>query len=221
MAVICPTVTAYNEHTYRTQIERIAKYAHRIHLDLMDGQFTPKASPGMAKTWWPIGVTADLHIMYKEPSKYLHQIVELKPDLVIIHAEAEGDFHDFHAAMKQAGIKVGLAVLKDTPVKNIEPVLNLLDHVLIFSGDLGSFGGRADFNLLNKVREVKGYGHNIEVGWDGGINQHNVKELAQGGVDVLNVGGFIQRSEHPDEAYATLESLIGKRQIHVKQETDN
>lgn len=209
MAVICPTVTAYNEHTYRLQIERIAGFVHRVHLDFMDDVFTPKASPNISKAWWPVGVRADLHVMYKNPGKYIKEIVGLSPNLVIIHAEADGDFHSFHDELKQADIKVGLALLKDTPVSRIEPVLDLLDHVLIFSGELGSFGGRADFSLLDKVKELKDKSPGIEIGWDGGVNQHNVKQLAEGRVDVLNVGGFIQRSQRPDDAYATLEALVG------------
>lgn len=221
MSIVCPTITAGNPHTFKAQMERVAHFSHRLHIDLMDKDFTPHQSVELAQVWWPVGIKADLHIMYKQPSKYIDTIIKLKPELVIIHAEAEGDFHEFHEQMKAAGIKVGLAVLKDTSIANIEPVLSLLDHVLIFSGDLGSFGGRADMSLLDKIREVKVFSRNIEVGWDGGVNQHNIKELADGGVDVLNVGGFIQRSERPDEAYATLESLIGNRRISVKQETDN
>jgi ribulose-phosphate 3-epimerase len=211
MATVCPTVLAGNPHTFRQQMERVAPFSHRIQIDLMDGVFAPHKSVGLEQVWWPVGVRADLHIMYKEPAKFLDTIIDLKPDLVIIHAEADGDFQSFSEALKQADIKVGLALLKDTGVADIEPVLNSLDHVLIFSGDLGSFGGRADLDLLTKVREIKGVGHNIEIGWDGGINQHNIKELAAGGVDVLNVGGFIQRSEHPEEAYAILETLVGNK----------
>lgn len=217
MPVICPTVLAGNAHTFRQQMERVAAFSHRIQIDLMDGQFAPHKSVELEKIWWPVGVAADLHLMYKRPDQHLDTILRLKPSLVIIHAESDGDFHAFHDALKQAGIKVGVALLKDTPVSKIEPVLHSLDHVLIFSGDLGSFGGRADLDLLSKVHAIKFQHRNIEIGWDGGVNQHNIQQLAKGGVDVLNVGGFIQRSEHPKDAYATLEELVGKKRINVNQ----
>ncbi len=221
MADICPTVTAGNQHTYRMQIEKVAPFSHRLHIDLMDKSFTPHKSVELAEVWWPVGIQADLHIMYSDPEQHLETIIGLKPKLVIIHAEANGDFFTFQETLKQEGIKVGLAVLKDTPISNIYPVLDLLDHILIFSGDLGSFGGHADLDLLNKVQEVKSVRPDLEIGWDGGINQHNIKQLAEGGVDVLNVGGFVQRAQDTGEAYATLESLIGKKHINVQQETDN
>jgi ribulose-phosphate 3-epimerase len=61
-----------------------------------------------------------------------------------------------------------------------------------------------DEKLLAKVGKVKAINPNVEIGWDGGANVDNVRLLADGGIDVINVGGAIQRSEDPEEAYATL-----------------
>jgi ribulose-phosphate 3-epimerase len=209
MAIICPTVLAGNSHSFRTQMERVAHFAHRIQIDLMDGEFAPQKSIALENVWWPIGVMADLHIMYQHPDQHLETIINLKPNLVIIHAEAQADFFTFQDSLKAADIKVGLAILADTPIAKIEPVLDRLDHVLIFSGELGKFGGRANLELLKKVSEIESKTSFVEIGWDGGVNQHNAKQLADNGVDVLNVGGFIQRSEHPADAYATLEAIVG------------
>ncbi len=208
MAVICPTVLAGNEHTYRQQLERVAKFAKRIQIDLMDGIFAPHKSVGIEQVWWPIGVEADIHLMYQNPADNLTSLIELKPHLIIVHAEADGDFYELSETLRDQGIKVGLALLKDTPVSKIESVLGGVDHVLIFSGTLGSFGGQADLDLLDKVQTIKVINPAIEIGWDGGINEHNVQRLAQGGVDVLNVGGFLQRAERPHDAYARLEALV-------------
>ena len=81
------------------------------------------------------------------------------------------------------------------------------DHVLIFSGDLGKHGGVADLSLLEKVNKIKALHPGAEIGWDGGINDTNAAKLIDGGVSVLNVGGFIQKSQKPDEAYAKLKSI--------------
>lgn len=208
MAIICPTITAGNQHAYRSQMERVARFAVRVHVDLMDKDFTPHKSVGVNEIWWPAAVKADIHVMYRNPIKYLNQIIEYNPHLVIVHAEADGDFYSLLEALRAKDIKVGLALLKNTPVSKIEPVLGELDHVLIFSGELGSFGGQADIALLEKVQAIKAINPNIEIGWDGGINEQNARQLVQGGVDVLNVGGYLQRSERPHDAYARLEALI-------------
>jgi len=210
MVTICPTVLARNPHTFRQQMERIAPFAERVQIDLMDGVFTSHKSVGLEHVWWPVGMQADLHLMYEQPLDYIEKIIGLKPSLVIVHAEAQGDFLTLAERLKSEDIRVGLALLKPTKVAKVELALEVVDHVLIFSGDLGSFGGRADTNLLEKVTAVKIIDPTIEVGWDGGINDQNARELIEGGVDVLNVGGFIQRSEHPERAYATLKEVALK-----------
>ena len=58
--------------------------------------------------------------------------------------------------------------------------------------------------MLHKAGVIKQHNPNIEVGWDGGINQQNISRLAAGGVDVFDVGGFIQDSPDPEHAYNIL-----------------
>ncbi len=211
MATICPTVTATDPHEYRAQIERVAPFIRRIHLDFMDGELTPTQSPPVESAWWPENLVADLHIMYRRPHEQLDRIINLKPSLVIVHAEADGHFVGLAEALHQAGIKTGVALLPETTAEVLKPALEHIDHVLIFSGQLGHFGGQADLTLLAKVAAVKRLKKTVEVGWDGGINETNAQRLIKGGVDVLNVGGFIQRAADPQRAYATLKALAGKQ----------
>lgn len=211
MAIVCPTVTATDPHGYRQQMERVSAFAHRLHVDFMDGDFTPNQSPPIESAWWPDDKTIDLHIMYHHPHEQLGKIISLKPDLVIIHAEAEGHFKAMAEQLHQANIKVGVALLAPTPVKTIASSLNQIDHVLIFSGTLGHFGGQVDLSLLLKVRQLRALKKNLEIGWDGGINDDNIMTLIEAGVNVLNVGGFIHRATQPEQAYATLEALAGQQ----------
>jgi pentose-5-phosphate-3-epimerase len=103
---------------------------------------------------------------------------------------------------------MGLALLPETNPEHVLDELEYLDHVLIFSGNLGHFGGAADLTLLRKVDKLKRYKPSLEIGWDGGANLDTVKQLSDGGVDVINVGGFIQLSENPKSAFEQLTSLI-------------
>lgn len=207
MSVICPTVTAQTLKEFRQQLERIHNYADRIHLDFMDGEFAPTKSIPISKAWWQPGPIIDLHVMYKSPMHELENIIMLQPHLVIIHAEADGVL-DFLKEMEGMGIKRGIALLQDTPVNAVASILPLLDHVLLFSGDLGHFGGTVDLKLLRKVDVLRRTYPHIEIGWDGGINDQNALALAKGGIDVLNVGGFIQKSDNPEHAYAKLKAIL-------------
>ncbi len=210
MAIVCPTVTAFSEHEYKVQMLRLKPFASRIHLDLMDGDFAPTVSPPLDYVWWPPELTVDIHLMYRQPMDVLVQLVKLKPRMVIVHNEAHLHHMHFAGELHKAGILAGLAILPDTPVAYAEQIMHSFDHVLIFSGNLGHHGGIARLELLEKVAQIKRHHPDAEIGWDGGINELNAPQLINAGVDVLNVGGYIQGSGDPAAAYAKLEETIKK-----------
>src|SRR5512146_1203145 len=136
MAVICPTVTAFDEDEYRAQMKLIQPFAERIHIDLMDGDFAPTVSPTPDKVWWPPEITADIHIMYRRPAEHLETLIKLKPHLVVIQAESDADCAAFASKLHEVGIKAGLGLLQDTTVASVKNILGSFDHVMIFSGNL-------------------------------------------------------------------------------------
>ncbi len=208
MTYIVPTVTAFEPHEYREQMDRITRFANRIHIDLMDGEFAPSISPALAHIWWPHHVQADIHLMYQRPMDYLETLIKLKPHMVVVHNEAHMHHMHFAAELHKHDIKTGLALLQSTPVTYAEQIMHSFDHVLVFSGNLGYHGGTANLEMLHKVREIREHHPDVEIGWDGGINDHNAKELVSAGVQVLNVGGFIQKSPDSKSAYDTLQSIL-------------
>ncbi len=206
MVSICPTVTTDDPAVYKIQIEESLTYAHRLHIDLADGIFTKNRLTEIEEVWWPGGVRADLHVMYEHPFDHADSLVALQPQLIIVHAEADGDFLSFAERLHHHGIETGVALLPETSADTIAPALELIDHVLIFSGNLGHFGGHADLTLLQKVHQLKLLKPTLEIGWDGGVNDQNARALAEGGVDVLNAGGFLH-TKNPQQAYATLKEI--------------
>lgn len=208
MAVVCPTVTAFDLKQYEVQLQRLAPFAERIHIDLMDGTFAPTKSPELHDIHLLDGVVNDIHLMYAKPHDYLDQLIRLKPHLVVVHYEADVQHKQFVRTLHDSGIKAGLALLHDTEVATALTALEGYDHVLIFSGDLGHHGGQADLHIRSKIQEVRDRYPDIEIGWDGGVNATNASALARFGVQVLNVGGFIQRAADPANAYAILKAAI-------------
>jgi ribulose-phosphate 3-epimerase len=208
MAIVCPTVTAFTEHDYKEQILRLKPFAQRIHIDLMDGIFAPTISPSLDHIWWPHEVEADIHLMYQEPMDYLDALIRLKPRMVVIHNEAHVHHMHFAAELHRHDILTGLAVLRDTPIEYAYQIMHSFDHILVFSGDLGHHGGHADLGLLDKVTKIKARHPDAEIGWDGGINDEIAPQLIAGGVQVLNVGGFIQKADDPAAMYNILNEMV-------------
>jgi ribulose-phosphate 3-epimerase len=205
--VICPAILAATSDEYSQQIERVSHEAVRLHIDLTDGVLASAPTIAIDEVWWPGGMQADLHVMYRQPFEHAELLFDLKPQLIIVHAEAEGDFVTFADRAHAQGIKTGVAIQPQTDPAVLEAAIGHIDHVLIFSGHLGHFGGQADLGLLTKVAHLKTMKPQLEIGWDGGVNDHNVQQLAQGGIHVLNSGGFIQKANDPHQAFRVLSSL--------------
>lgn len=209
MIDICPTIDAEDLVTYRKQVERIVSFAHRVHIDLGDGSFTPNKLVPIDQVWWPGGMRADLHVMYRRPFEHLASLIALGPQLIVVHAEADGDFMGFVKQVHEHGIEAGVALLQHTPVDTIMPALERIDHVLIFSGNLGHQGGsQADLKLLDKVKAIKKSRPNIEISWDGGVNDQNIEQIVAAGAEVVNVGGYLQHADDPLRAYELLKGAL-------------
>ncbi|HSE61218.1 MAG TPA: hypothetical protein VLA88_02900 [Candidatus Saccharimonadales bacterium] len=210
MAVIVPSVTAVDAKTYREQMANAATFAARVHLDFSDGKFAPVKLINLAQAYWPEGMLADLHLMVTDPAAHFETAVSLKPHMVIVQAEAEGNIVAMILQLRALGIKTGVALLQDTSPKAAHSLIAEADHVLIFSGDLGHFGGTADMELLKKIPEIRAINPIAEIGWDGGVTFENAAQLALGGVEVLVSGGTIQKAADPAAAYKQLVELGNK-----------
>lgn len=213
MATVVPCVTATDAHAYREQMARIAPFAKRAHIDFSDGKFSPVKLINPIQAYWPEGVLADLHLMVKNPVAHLETVISLNPQLVILHAESEGNLLAVLLQLRALGIKTGIALLQQTAPQEARQLITEADHVLIFSGDLGHFGGQADMALLQKVAKIRAINPVAEIGWDGGVDADNATRLTLGGIEVLNVGGAIQRSEDPGAAYTQLAELAGRSTV--------
>lgn len=204
---ICPTVTAYSEKEYKQQLDLLTKFAHRIHIDYMDGLFAPTVSQTLPESWWPKNIRADLHLMYRHPMEVYEDVVRHHPNLVIVHEESQ-HVSSFVHLMHEHRLKVGIALLHDTPADKLHHYINVIDHVLVFSGKLGHHGGQADLDLLHKVSAIRTMNQDIEIGWDGGISASNIIQLRDAGVNVFNIGSAIADNDNPENSYQQLLELL-------------
>ena len=210
MSVIAPSITAFSPAEYKEQVDRITGFAERVHIDITDGEFAPTFTVGISDLWVPAGWSVSLHVMAYDLENFVPKLIALKPNMIIIHAEARGDVAAYLRLIKQAGIKAGLALLRPTVPSSVAPLIQEAEHVLIFSGELGRFGGTASLMQLEKIRLVKAINPNVEIGWDGGVTVDNAYSLVQGGVDVLAVGGAIHKESDPHASFSRLQQEIAK-----------
>ena len=210
ITVIAPTILSKDPAAYKQIIKTYYPFAKHVHIDVSDGSLTSEVTIPESAVWWPRGWTVDIHMMTANPSQHVNTLIKLHPNLVIFHAEAKEDLLPVFNKLKDNGMKVGVALVKDIYPGSIKSILSAVDHALIFSGTLGKYGGTADLLLLEKaalIREIHG---NIELGWDGGANLENTKILTHGCIDVINVGSAIAKSPDPSKSFAALEAETEK-----------
>lgn len=212
MSIITPAILATNPDEYKSQVEAIFPFAERVHIDVTDGSFAPNLTLPETQIWWPQEWKVDIHMMVARPSEHIDTIIQLNPNMVIFHAEVEEDLVSIFERLKnETMIKPGLALFRSTVPETVAPAIQAAEHILIFSGNLGEMGGHASMMQLEKIRLIKKINSNVEIGWDGGANLSNIFNLAQSGVDVINVGSAIMNSQNPEQSYKQMEAEINRK----------
>ncbi len=213
MSVVAPTILCETEDDYKATVERLSPFAKRVHIDLTDGEFAPTFTVGVNQIWWPAEWQVDIHAMVAHPSQYVDALIQMKPATVIFHAEVSEDLLPTLQKLKAAGIRAGVGLLKPTVPSTVSELIEMADHVLVFSGNLGHYGGTASLMQLEKVRLIRTIHPEVEVGWDGGANLENAFSLTQGGVDGITCGGAINKATDPAAAYQQLVDEINKHSV--------
>lgn len=207
--IIAPTLLTSDANEFTKLIGLYPTFAKRMQIDVVDGSFVATTTiPESAITALPTTIPIDFHMMVARPSEHLPHILRLKPNLCIFHAEATEDLLPIFAQLKQAGIKAGVALLPRTYPGSVKQYIEAADHVLVFAGELGKNGGKADLLQVEKVKLIRNMNPGIEIGWDGGVNIENVRTLAHSDINILNVGSAL-KTEDPKK---TWEELMEERE---------
>ena len=212
---IVPSILTDNKQEYRNQVERINIFTRRVQIDVTDGKFTQNETLDVTNVWWPKNWDADLHLMATNPSEHMDTILKLNPSLCILHAEASEDLLPSFEMLKDAGIKVGVALLPSTFPGNVKQYIDVADHVLIFAGQFGVQGSPADLMQMEKIPLVRNMKPEVEIGWDGGANMTNIRALAHADLDIINVGSAIAQAENPAMAFQELVDEIDKNGVVI------
>jgi len=185
MAKVVPTILATTPEEYESRLELVLRTATRVHVDIVDGKFADNKTIGLAQVYVPEGVELDLHLMVENPHDHLLSALALKPNLIIVHAEAEGDHAECAQDIQAMGVKAGIAYLTETAP---DELVKRFDHALVFTGRLGHYNGELHQPSLGKILEIKELNQDIEVAVDGGVNRRNMQAVLDAGADVLDAG---------------------------------
>lgn len=184
-----------------------------IHLDVMDGKFvTNKTMPfsEMKNISKYTDKRLDIHLMVKDPKKYIEKYATLNAEFITIHLEILEDINSLIKLIKSYGIKAGLAIKPNTNVREIIPYLPYIDLILIMSVEPGYGEQKFIENSKDKIVEIKKLLEtynisNIVVNIDGGVNNETIKYCKQ--CDIITSGSYIVKSENFQEKINILKKI--------------
>lgn len=196
---IAPSILAADYANFASELKRIEETSvEYVHIDIMDGQFVPNITFGadvVASMRKHSKLVFDCHLMVVNPKRFVDAFAQAGADIMTIHAESTLHIHGALQKIKKAGMKAGVVINPGTPVSAIEPVLSLVDQVLIMTVNPG-FGGQAfipemleKVQKVAKIRDEKGYDFDIEV--DGGVDNKTIKACYQAGANVFVAGSYL------------------------------
>ena len=196
---IAPSILAADYANFASELKRIEETsAEYVHIDIMDGQFVPNITFGadvVASMRKHSKLVFDCHLMVVNPERFVDAFAQAGADIMTIHAESTLHIHGALQKIKKVGMKAGVVINPGTPVSAIEPVLSLVDQVLIMTVNPGCGGQAFIPEMLEKVQKVakirdeKGYDFDIEV--DGGVDNKTIKACYQAGANVFVAGSYL------------------------------
>ena len=213
--LIAPSLLASDFGNLQRECEMLNNSAADwFHLDIMDGVFVPNISFGIPvikainkHTLKPL----DVHLMIEKPERYITQFKDAGANILTVHYEASTHLHRTLQAIKDEGMKAGVALNPHTSVDLLMPVIEEIDLVCLMSVNPG-FGGQkfieGTYRKVSKLKEIitkANVDTKIEI--DGGVTSENAKDLLESGADVLVAGSFVFKAENPTKTIEELKNI--------------
>jgi len=214
MVQIAPSMLAADFLHLEKDVDLVNRNADIFHLDIMDGIFVPNISYGfpvveaIARNAMK---TLDAHLMIINPENYVERFAKAGVHMLSFHLNATENPSKVLQQIKACGMKAGLAINPDIPVKELFPYLDQCDYLLIMSVFAG-FGGQKfiedTYSRVAELRqEIQRQGLDCLIEVDGGVAAANSGELIASGADILVAGSAVFKAEDPAGVISAMKTV--------------
>ena len=202
------------------EIERIANFALRIQIDVMDGHLVPSISFPYNKTIlseqefpYKGRIDFDIHLMVQNPQEVGNRFIKAGATTIIAQIEGfrESTADSVFREWKENGAVTGVSLLLDTPIEEIVPLIesNVVSIVQVMSiARIGYQGEKFDERAITRIKELREMYPEITIAVDGGVKIENVKRIVATGVHIIGVGSAIMKEEDPVGALYMFEESV-------------
>jgi ribulose-phosphate 3-epimerase len=212
--LIAPSILSADFANLTSEVEMLNNsVADWIHLDIMDGVFVPNISfgfPVIKAIKKHAKKPLDVHLMIVNPDDFLQMFKDAGASVLSVHYEACIHLHRTVHAIKELGMKAGVAINPHTPVSALQDIISEVDLICVMSVNPG-FGGQKFIETthqkikhLRQLIKTKKSQALIEV--DGGVDLKNAPLLVKEGADVLVAGNTVFASKNPAETIFRLKN---------------
>lgn len=193
MPEIVPAILTNNLEDYSEKISILERIVSRVQVDVIDGIFVPNHTVSLNElATVRTSLFLELHLMAKNPEKYLDKIAKIGVKLLVLHFEAcEGTLEDLIEKVHSMNIQIGIAINPETSIEKIKHILDAVDLVLIMGVHPGFEGQKFIPETLEKIKALRKISSTIPIEMDGGINKENIKKINQAGADYLVIGSSL------------------------------
>lgn len=180
-----------------------------IHLDVMDGRFVPNLTfgpPVIGALRKHSQLVFDAHLMVEQPELFLEEYARAGCDHVTIHVETGYHHHRTLCAIREAGMRAGIALNPGTGPEQLDYLLPFADLVLVMSVDPGFGGQRFIPEVLPKIRALSERigDRPIDLAVDGGVSPETAPAILAAGANVLVAGSAVFKASDRARAVADL-----------------
>lgn len=185
--------------------------ADQVHVDVMDGHFVPNltfGAPLVKSLRQHTAAALDCHLMVEHPEAYIGAFRDAGATILTIHAEATRHLERHLAAIREAGMKPGVAINPATPLALIEEIAAEVELLLVMTVNPG-FGGQSFWEPgVDKVRRARaildGVGSTAMLQVDGGVTRLSIGRLSAAGADTFVAGHAIYTAKDPGQEVGAL-----------------
>jgi ribulose-phosphate 3-epimerase len=215
---IAPSILSADFSCLREQIQEVEAHgASLIHIDAMDGHFVPNLTMGpfiveacRRTTELPL----EVHLMIEAPEKFLAAFAEAGAQRLIVHVETGYHLHRTLMKIRELDCEVGVALNPATPIMAIEPVLHLVDLVLVMTINPGFSGQKFLPSTLPKIRKIRSLLDEVQskavIEVDGGVNQETISWARDAGAQIFVSATAVFK--HPNGIGAGMQALLERLQ---------